>query len=179
MEDQRVNVGLGDWLLVKKEGSESNESSSEKDLFAGVTLMAEKASGQVVFLSTRNSPVANRWSVMPSLECFRDSLRVLDLHKSRYLQSLNDNIGELNLLNQLMLTRCSRLERLPDSIGHLTNLIEVRNISEHHLCTLLWTVRSYWTNFSLYQIDFFDSNHIAELPESIGGLKRCVFLLCT
>jgi hypothetical protein len=116
---------MGDWELVKEESSSGSDEWGDEDLFAGITLMAEKKSGQVVFLSTRNSPDAKRWSVMPSLSCFRESLRVLDLHKSRYLKSLNDSIGELSLLNQLTLTRCSSLERLPDSIGSLSNLTEV------------------------------------------------------
>lgn len=149
MEDLRVYFahnlveGSGvveDWVLVK-DVSGSNRSKENDDSFAGVALMAEKKSGHVVFLSTRKSPDADRWSLMPSLECFKDTLQVLDLHKSRYLQELNGSIGDLRQLRQLMLTRCSSLKRLPNSIGNLSNLTEVGDISDFW-CTSQWPVRS-------------------------------------
>lgn len=118
-----------DWVLVN-EGSVLEEAGENRS-FAAVTLMAEKKSRHTVFLSTRKTEDADRWNVMPSLECFSGSLRILDLHKSRYLQSLDDSIGDLSLLSQLLLTRCTNLKRLPSSIGKLNNLIEVGDLSEH------------------------------------------------
>lgn len=112
-----------DWILVS--GAAGDNEPNEKNPFDGVTLMAEKKTGQVVFLSTRKSPDLDRWSVMPSLERFHESLLVLDLDKSRYLKSIDESVVGLTNLKQLMLTRCSSLTRLPDSIGNLNNLTEV------------------------------------------------------
>ncbi len=116
---------MEEWVLVK--GPEtSDDDSSQEDSFQGITLMAAKKHGEVVYMSTRKSPDAVRCSMLPSLECFKDSLLVLDLHKSKYLQTLDGSIGNLICLNRLILTSCSSLKCLPDSIRNLSNLTEVR-----------------------------------------------------
>ena len=62
---------------------------------------------------------------MPSIEHY-PKLQTLDLDNSRYLVELDDSVGSLTDLNRLILTRCERLERLPESLGNLHNLQEVR-----------------------------------------------------
>jgi hypothetical protein len=113
---QHVLDGLeevDDWILV------------EDGDCKGMTLLADRKTGSVVYLSTRYCNDADRWSKMPSMERFA-SLTLLDLHKSRYTSNLHESVGDLVNLKRLVLSRCSKLETLPSSIGNLGNLTEVR-----------------------------------------------------
>ena len=114
---------LEGWMMVK-EGTGSDGWTM--DSFQDTALMVYKKHGKVVYLSTRKMPDADRSSTMPSIDALKDSLLVLDLHKSRYLQELDASICNLSTLTHLLLTRCSNMKSLPDSIGNLSNLIEVR-----------------------------------------------------
>lgn len=90
----------------------------------GMTELVDKESGKVVALSARRGSDRDRWITMPSLQPF-DSLKYLDLHKSRYIRQLHASVCELQDLECLILTRCERLESLPAEIGLLGNLKEV------------------------------------------------------
>lgn len=79
----------------------------------------------LVALSSRNCADSNRWMIMPSLTSF-ENLKELDLYKSRYMRELHPSICELLNLETLLLTRCERLTSLPEEIGRLQNLREVR-----------------------------------------------------
>jgi hypothetical protein len=106
--------GQDDWVWVD-EGS-----------MKGLNIMVDKASGEVVSLSSRYARDSDRWREnMPSLVEYANSLLVLDLDNCRYLVELSDSIGELSRLQRIFLTRCERLQRLPDSICSLSNLQEV------------------------------------------------------
>jgi hypothetical protein len=61
---------------------------------------------------------------MPSLEEY-SALRVLDLENCRYIVELHDTVGSLSMLLRMFVTKCDRLERLPNSINCLQNLQEV------------------------------------------------------
>ena len=98
------------------------------DSYQGTPLMVYKKDGKVIFLSTRKISNSERFSSMPSLEIVKDSLRVLDLHKSIYLQQLDTSVCNLSSLTHLLLTRCSDLRSLPDSLGNLSNLVEVSSV---------------------------------------------------
>lgn len=130
------------WILVKDFVSDE-EDDEDKDPFQGITLMADRNTGRIVLLSTRTTKGADRWSVMPSMEQFKNSLLVLDLHKSRYLRNLDPSIGDLAFLDRLLLTRCSSLRELPDTIGKLSNLTEVRMLlrkyPEDNIIFSCWT----------------------------------------
>ena len=102
------------WMLVK-EGAGPDEWTM-MDSFYGASFMVCKKNGKVVYLSTRKVSDSDRSSTVPSLEALKDSLLVLDLHKSRYLRELDASICNL----------CTNLISLPDSIGNLSNLTEVR-----------------------------------------------------
>jgi len=99
--------------------------ADEMNLYEGAALMADKQSGKIIILSTRNSRDSDRWSLMPSVETFKDSLMMLDLHNSRYIQFLHESVGDLHCLKYLMITRCTNLRSLTESLGSLSNLEEV------------------------------------------------------
>jgi hypothetical protein len=109
------------------------------------TIIVDQANGNIISFSTRSCTENERWktTVMPSLGSEQDdddmtttdakvnrnfkTTQILDLHNSRYLIELNPTIGsQLPNLQRLLLTRCDRLQRLPDSIGSLQFLEEVR-----------------------------------------------------
>lgn len=85
----------------------------------------DSSSGHVVALSARHLSEDDRWTTMPSLAEF-ENLRELDLHKCRYITSLHASVCSLASLETLILTRCESLKSLPDDIGNLSNLKEVR-----------------------------------------------------
>lgn len=119
-----------DWTMISNSSDDVENEEMNGCGIKGVTLLANKNTRKVVFLTTRSTKDANRWDVMPSLHPFRESLQVLDLHNSRYITSLHDSIGDLPHLRRLIVTRCSRLTTLPDSIGNLKNLTEVGDLDE-------------------------------------------------
>lgn len=81
--------------------------------------------GQIIALSTRQCLDASRWITMPSLASFQN-LKELDLHKCRYIRQLDASVCDLVNLETLILTRCEKLVTLPEGIGRLKNLREVR-----------------------------------------------------
>jgi hypothetical protein len=113
MTYELVGKGDEDWVMV--------ETGSMK----GMKVAIDRYTGLVVSISARQCEDTNRWLVMPSLEDY-NSLRNLDLHKSRYLTSLHHSVCTLVNLETLILTRCERLTSLPNDIGNLKNLKEVR-----------------------------------------------------
>jgi len=91
--------------------------------------MEDDSTTIVVAFSTRSCLDVDRWNkVMPSLAAVAgfSSLQRLDLYKSRYLESLDESIFDLVDLRVLHITRCSSLKAIPDSIGKLSALQEVR-----------------------------------------------------
>lgn len=99
----------------------------EEGAMRGMNIIVDTNTGNVTALSTRYCKDAERWrDKMPSIEHY-PNLQTLDLDNSRYLVELDDSVGSLADLNRLILTRCERLERLPDSLGNLCNLQEVRS----------------------------------------------------
>ena len=122
-------LGLRDeWVIVPTDSGSVKtdvEEVSHLGRCPGVTLMTDKKSGKIVFLSTRNSRDSDRWDLMPTVDPFKESLLALDLHKSMYIQALHESVGDLNNLKHLMITSCSSLKTLPESIGRLSNLEEV------------------------------------------------------
>lgn len=113
---------LEGWMLVK---DGTGPDGWSMDLFQGIEFMVYKKEGKVIYLSTRKMSDSDRSSTLPSLDALKDSLLVLDLHKSRYLQELDVSLCNLTNLTHLLLTRCSNLKALPDSFGNLCNLTEV------------------------------------------------------
>ena len=112
----RFLVGMGDvddWVLV------------EDGDFKGLTVLHQDPIIDVVYLGSRFCSDGDRWKEMPSLRQFQ-SLKILDLHKSRYIPTLHESIGGLRNLQHLLLTRCKNLRTLPPTIGNLQNLTEVR-----------------------------------------------------
>ncbi|MGK3752061.1 MAG: hypothetical protein ACI8RD_004365 [Bacillariaceae sp.] len=91
----------------------------------GMTLIADRESGDTIALSARSCSNENMGSLMPSLKDYSSTLRVVDLHNYRYIRNLHESIVDLPFLQRLILSRCDRLQRLPDSIGKLHNLVEV------------------------------------------------------
>jgi hypothetical protein len=112
----------------------------------GMNIIVDQSSGNVVTFSTRYCRDTERWrGEMPSLiqvngTNFR-TLQTLDLHNSRYLVALSSTLGlQVPLLRRLILTRCNRLERLPESICSLQYLEEV-NVKNPLLTTRLFVRR--------------------------------------
>jgi hypothetical protein len=101
----------------------------ESGTWKGVSMVVDlKSENVVIQLSTRFSTDQDRWTTtagMPSVGEYAPSLQMLDLHNSRYLMELHDSVTDLLQLRKMILTRCNRLERLPNSLGRLENLKEV------------------------------------------------------
>ena len=91
-------------------------------------IVVDDENGKAVLLSARSCRDADKWEIMPSLLLYTDTLKVLDLHKARYLVHLNDSICQMIHLRTLTLTQCDRLVNLPDDIGALSSLEEVNDI---------------------------------------------------
>lgn len=107
-------------IIGKKTGWTQVEDGELKGMKTGKDPMT----GQVVALSFRQCPEANRWTVMPSLTMFEATVE-LDLHKCRYMRQLHPSVCQLINLETLILTRCEKLTSLPEEIGMLKNLVEV------------------------------------------------------
>jgi hypothetical protein len=95
--------------------------------FKGLLVKKDANSTSIVALDSEFCCDADRWEVMPSVEPFPDLVR-LDLHKSRYIKVVHASVSELSKLQHLGLTRCTRLQELPLTIGQLQNLQVVSNI---------------------------------------------------
>ena len=105
----------------------------EEGHLKGMEIVVDQVSNEVVSLSTRNCRDSDRWRhVMPSLEQY-SALRVLDLENCRYIIELHDTVGSLRMLLRMLVTKCDRLERLPNSINCLQNLQEVGLVA---VCTV-------------------------------------------
>ncbi len=102
------------WIVV-----EDDEPELE-----GMTLVADRESGEIVSLSTRSCRDEQKRNTMPSLERY-PHLKVVDLHNYRNMRDLHESVCNLPNLQKLALTRCDFLTRLPASIGNLHSLVEV------------------------------------------------------
>ena len=91
-------------------------------------IVVDDDNGEALSLSTRSCRDAEKWEIMPSLLLYAATLKVLDLHKARYLVHLNDSICQMIHLRTLTLTQCDRLVSLPEDIGALISLEEVNDI---------------------------------------------------
>lgn len=111
----------------------------------GMTLVADRESGDIVALSTRNCNDEQRRSLMPSLSNY-PNLKVVDLHNCRYMRSLHQSIGDLSELNRLILSGCILLQKLPASIGRLDRLVEVSSI--WFWFSLCWTEMASYAQLS-------------------------------
>ena len=90
----------------------------------GMTLVADRESGDIVGLSSRNSSNEQKRSSMPSLKDY-PTLKVVDLHSYRYIRRLHESVTDLAALQRLILSRCDLLQKLPASIGKLNCLVDV------------------------------------------------------
>ena len=82
----------------------------------------------VVVISSRETRDVQRWREnMPSLTRF-PHLTEVDLHKNRYITSLDPSVTTLTQLKVLGLSQCSRLRELPATIGSLPNLQVVGSV---------------------------------------------------
>jgi len=126
------------WIVVEDEEPE----------LEGMTLSADRESGDIVSLSTRSCRDEQRRRSMPSLEGY-PNLKVVDLHNYRNMKELHQSICNLPALQKLALTRCDFLTKLPASIGKLDSLVE---------------------------LDLFDSFRISGLPEEISGCRSLKIL---
>jgi hypothetical protein len=109
------NEDPSSWYLV--EGGE---------LKGAVIILDEN--GEAVSLSSKSCRDIDRWEIMPSVASYSFSLRVLDLHKARYMSSLHDSICSMKNLRILTLSQCDRLVVLPENLGALESLEEVREL---------------------------------------------------
>lgn len=116
------------WVLLEQ----------DSDVMKGTTIIVEQSSGNIYSISTRGCPDKDRWKslTMPPLHPNNDetdttlndftTTQVLDLHNSRYISELHPTIHiQLPNLQQLLLTRCDRLQVLPESMCSLQFLQEV------------------------------------------------------
>ena len=136
MKNKNVcSTNQNNWILLD-EGS---------DGMKGVTIIVEESSGTIISVSTRTCPDTERWKSMPPLTQGNDNdttstsydfttTQILDLHNSRYISELHPKIHtQLPNVRQLILTRCDRLELLPESICSLQHLQEVRHARKSHM----------------------------------------------
>ena len=127
MVDEEKDAGAS--VVLCREQSRSNESE-RVSVVPGLGLVIGKAAnendGRVISLSSRQCRDVDRWeTTMPSLNEHAKDLQVLDLYKNRYIRQLDDSVVDLVALKSLLLVGCSRLQKLPDSIGRLQQLEEV------------------------------------------------------
>jgi hypothetical protein len=102
------------WIVV-----EDGESDLE-----GMTLFADRESGDIVGLSSRSCSNEQKRRSLPSLG-EHPHLREVDLHNYRYMKDIHESIGNLTGLQRLILSRCDSLTKLPAAIGSLDRLVEV------------------------------------------------------
>ena len=112
-----------DWILI------------DDGAMKGVNIVVDNQTKEVMHLSTRFTRDQDRWmnNSMPSLEDY-SSLRILDLHNSRYLTTLHDSVTGLHQLRTLILTKCDNLVSLPGSIGSCKMLETVRSVQFVSTC---------------------------------------------
>ena len=148
------NNNNNNWILLDQ------EEGSGDTMLRGVTIQVEESSGTIVSVSTRTCPDQDRWrslSMPLFLQNHQDmdanttsydfsTTQLLDLHNSRYIHNLQPTIHlQFPNLRQLLLTRCDRLQILPDSIGSLHFLQEVRWRHDIHVIAAFvysWTCLS-------------------------------------
>lgn len=109
------SLGKEDAWIVVEDGEPELE---------GMTLAADRESGDIVILSTRSCRNEQLRGSMPSLEAY-PHLRVVDLHNYRIMRNLHESICHLPVLQKLTISRCDFLKKLPASIGKLESLVEV------------------------------------------------------
>jgi hypothetical protein len=128
-EKERAEKGSKDELpvgviIVETATSPSTTSITSATTAATAAACEENVSTNIISVSTRACLDINRWqddSQIPSLENFTQ-LQHLELDKDRYLTRLHESVTTLKDLQSLVLTRCSRLQGLPHTIGQLSNL---------------------------------------------------------
>jgi hypothetical protein len=121
MESSTISSGNDDvWIVVEDEEPE----------LEGMTLVADRESGDIVSLSSRSCSNEQKRRSMPSLKEY-PALKVVDLHNYRHMIYLHESIGDLPVLQRLILSRCDLLQKLPASIGSLDRLVEVSYIIIH------------------------------------------------
>ena len=142
--------GLKNKMLFSIDTTETMESStigSDKDdvwivvddgepELDGVTLIADRESGDIVGLSSRSCKNEQKRRSMPSLKDY-PALKIVDFHNYRYMRELHDSIAFLPDLRRLILSRCDLLQKLPPCIGRLDRLVEVSSIVFFFGITLL------------------------------------------
>jgi len=115
MESTASQEDDGIWIVVE-----------DRDLeLDGMTLVADRDSGDIVGLSSRSCSNEQKRCSMPSLVDY-PHLKVVDLHNYRYIRSIHESVGNLPDLRRLILSRCDLLQKLPAAIGNLDRLVEVR-----------------------------------------------------
>lgn len=87
------------------------------------------------------------------------------------IETLPDTIGELNQLDRLGVTRCTKLQSIPAKIGNLKSLT-LLDFWANHLEELPNSIG----NLLLLRKLKLSGNKLAILPDSIGQLKNLVFL---
>lgn len=128
MFNQNKNTMIADTMNVSTISSGNDDvwivvEDGEPDL-EGMTLVADRESGDIVGLSSRNCSTEQKLRSMPSLKEY-STLRVVDLHNYRYMREVHESICNLPVLQKLVLSRCDFLQKLPPSIGSLDRLVEV------------------------------------------------------
>ena len=111
-------------LSPSKRKLESHDDEQLREGIDGVKVEFRQGESFRV-MSSRETRDVERWrGSMPSLSDY-PGLTELDLHKNRYLVTLDPSVTTLTQLKILKLSQCSQLRELPDTIGSLTNLEEV------------------------------------------------------
>jgi hypothetical protein len=116
MDPLRISNSIeqtGIWILI------------EDGDFKGMTMIADRHTGDIVALSARKCSSEEKRSKLPSLKEY-PALTIVDLHNYRFMKHLDESIGDLLGLKRLVLTRCDLLCTLPRSLGNIHNLVEVR-----------------------------------------------------
>ncbi len=75
--------------------------------------------------STRDCRDADRWQEMPSLSA---QYSRMDLHQQRYIRTVHPSLLQQSSLISLKITQCVQLQTLPDDLGQLRQLQEVRKL---------------------------------------------------